>query len=181
MNYIYLCCIIFFSSIFFITSFQLISSLLSNKGLYRNKKTEIIKQYSSEFSLSNDDNNKVGLIIVDHGSRKDEANQRVITLAEKYIKFGTFDIVEPAHMELAEPSLDTAFKNCVEKGAKKIICHPFFLTKGRHVQEDIPFLLEKAASKYSNIEYIMTEPTGNLEDQILKLIDYSVQNHATKK
>ena len=84
-------------------------------------------------------------------------------------------------MELAEPSLDTAFKNCVEKGAKKIICHPFFLTEGRHVQEDIPLLLEKAASKYPNIEYTMTAPTGNLEDHLLKLIDHSLQNHATKK
>ena len=173
MKILCLCCIFFSSILFFTASFQLIS-FSSNKK----KKIEIANRYSFEISLSNKSNdNKVGLIIVDHGSRKDEANRRVVNLAEKYVTFGSFDIVEPAHMELAEPSIETAFENCVEKGANKIICHPFFLTKGRHVQEDIPFLLAKAASKYSNIEYVITEPTGNLEDQILQLIDYSIQNH----
>ena len=58
------------------------------------------------------------------------------------------DIVEPAHMELAEPSIRTAFMKCVEKGATTIICHPYFLSKGRHVSEDIPELVAQAAKEF---------------------------------
>jgi hypothetical protein len=41
-------------------------------------------------------------------------------------------IVEPAHMELAEPSIGTAFKCCVEQGATRVIICPYFLFPGRH-------------------------------------------------
>ena len=36
-------------------------------------------------------------------------------------------IVEPAHMELAEPSIATAFARCVERGATTVVVFPYFL------------------------------------------------------
>lgn len=63
-------------------------------------------------------------------------------------------------MELAEPSIFSAFKSCVELGATKIICHPYFLSRGRHVTEDIPALVEEAAQQFQGVEYIITEPLG---------------------
>ena len=56
-------------------------------------------------------------------------------------------IIEPAHMEMAEPSIKTAFINCVEKGATRIVCHPYFLSRGRHVREDMPELVARAAEE----------------------------------
>lgn len=44
-------------------------------------------------------------------------------------------------MELSEPSIQQAYKLCVEQGATQIICLPYFLSMGRHVKEDIPRLL----------------------------------------
>ena len=51
-------------------------------------------------------------------------------------------------MELAEPSLAQAYEACVAQGAKSVVCHPFFLSPGRHATEDIPLMLAEAASKY---------------------------------
>jgi sirohydrochlorin ferrochelatase len=118
---------------------------------------------------------KLAVILVDHGSRKAEANDMLVELAIKYKNLYKIEIVEAAHMELSEPSIKTAFRKCVEQGAKKIICHPFFLSKGRHVQEDIPEMMRAAAAEHSNIdlEYSVTEPLG-LQDKILDLVHNSV-------
>ena len=54
-------------------------------------------------------------------------------------------IVELAHMELCEPGIDVAFSRCVEQGATLVAVSPFFLSPGRHWQEDIPALTAEAA------------------------------------
>ncbi len=71
-----------------------------------------------------------------------------------------FLAVEPAHMELAEPSLKTAFGRLVQQGAKLIVIHPYFLLPGRHWDEDIPALAAEAAAEHSDILYRITEPLG---------------------
>ena len=46
-----------------------------------------------------------GIIIVDHGSRRDESNRMLERVAELFAQRfgGRYAVVEPAHMELAEP------------------------------------------------------------------------------
>jgi sirohydrochlorin ferrochelatase len=84
------------------------------------------------------------------------------------------DIVEPAHMELAEPSIATAYRRCVEQGATRIICYPYFLSKGRHVVVDIPAMLESAALPFPTVSYTLTNPLG-LEPEILDIMKTSVR------
>lgn len=84
------------------------------------------------------------------------------------------DIVEPAHMELAEPSIATAYQRCVEQGATRIICYPYFLSKGRHVVTDIPALLETASQPFPTVPYLLTTPLG-LEPEILDIMCSSVK------
>lgn len=117
---------------------------------------------------------KEALIIVDHGSKRATANDMLLEIVSKYESKSNIGIVEPAHMELAEPSIEMAFDRCVERGAERIICHPFFLSKGRHVQDDIPALVAAAAAKYEGrVSYIITAPLG-VQDAITDLIDASV-------
>ncbi|KAJ1395033.1 hypothetical protein B484DRAFT_314431, partial [Ochromonadaceae sp. CCMP2298] len=86
---------------------------------------------------------KTGIIIVDHGSRKETANLSLLQVRTFKLSSG-HQLVEAAHMELAEPSIATAYQRCVEQGASHIVCHPYFLSRGRHVQEDIPALMLQA-------------------------------------
>ena len=103
----------------------------------------------------------VGIIIVDHGSKVAAANERLGRLCEGYAKARAPKhwIVRPAHMELASPSISEAFDALVEAGCATIVCHPFFLSQGRHVREDVPALLDEAASRH-NIPYSLTPPLG---------------------
>ena len=121
----------------------------------------------------------VGVIIVDHGSRVDAANQMLLDLVDRYKKVNTrVNVVEAAHMEMCEPSIKTAFARCVEQGATEVVCHPYFLSKGRHVLEDIPSLMAAAADEHKEkgIKYTITEPLG-LHSAIVDIIDSCISEY----
>jgi len=113
---------------------------------------------------------RIGVIIVDHGSRRAESNDMLLRVVDLYRRDTAFSIVEPAHMELAEPSIATAFDRCVEQGATRVIVMPYFLLPGRHWHEDIPGLTAEAASRHEGVGYIVTAPLG-LSRQITSIID----------
>ena len=64
-----------------------------------------------------------------------------------------YEIVEPAHMELAEPSIATAYDRCVKRGAQRIVVCPFFLGPGKHWTQDIPRLTAEAAHAHPAIAF----------------------------
>ena len=80
-------------------------------------------------------------------------------------------------MELSEPSISTAYRRCIEQGATSIICHPYFLSRGRHAQVDIPNLLKEAAAEFPGITYKVTEPLGT-SDKVVELIDELIQRNS---
>ena len=91
----------------------------------------------------------VGIVIVDHGSKRAESNEMLIQFVDQFRRVGKYRIVEPAHMELAEPSIATSFDRCVERGARTVVVSPYFLLPGKHWHSDIPRLAGEAAAKYS--------------------------------
>ncbi|CAK7356645.1 unnamed protein product [Dovyalis caffra] len=103
---------------------------------------------------------KDGLIIVDHGSRRKESNLMLNEFVAMFREKTRYPIVEPAHMELAEPSIRDAFGLCVQQGADRVILSPFFLFPGRHWHQDIPSLTAEAAKEHPGVSYIITAPLG---------------------
>ena len=114
---------------------------------------------------------KTGIIIVDHGSRRGESNEMLEEVArlfgERFRQL--YEIVEPAHMELAEPSIGTAYGKCAERGATRVVVCPFFLGPGKHWTGDIPRLTRDAAAAHPGTTYHVTMPLG-LDDLILDLL-----------
>jgi len=118
----------------------------------------------------------IGIIIVDHGSRREESNH---LLEEVAALFGRrfadrWKIVEPAHMELAEPTIATAYARCVQRGAKLVLVCPFFLGPGKHWTQDIPRLAGQAAQKFPGTRYRVT-PTLGMDDLIVDLLEKRVR------
>lgn len=103
---------------------------------------------------------QLGVILVDHGSRREESNALLLDVVHDFATSSGYAIVEPAHMELAEPSIATAFARCVERGAKTVVVFPYFLLPGRHWNEDIPRLAGAAAAKHPGIRFLVTAPFG---------------------
>jgi sirohydrochlorin ferrochelatase len=118
------------------------------------------------------------LIIVDHGSTLEEANE-VLALVAGLLKSeerSGFDIIRYCHMELAEPTISQAFDECVAEGANHIVVHPYFLAPGKHSKHDIPKMVGEAASKHRGVSYFVTEPLGVHE----KIIDVVLERAGGK-
>jgi sirohydrochlorin ferrochelatase len=127
----------------------------------------------------------VGILLMDHGSKSAVANERLVTLANLYQQqqrpsttsssSSTRRIVRAAHMELAAPSIRDGIESLINEGVDEIICHPYFLSPGRHVREDIPNLVNEAiASLNVKIPVVITEPVGSNTDMMIQAIDVMV-------
>lgn len=110
---------------------------------------------------------KRAVLLVDHGSRRPEANAQLESLAERVRERLPERLVTVAHMELAEPSIADAVDACVAAGAEEIVVHPYFLGPGNHTREDIPRLVAESSARHPGLRVRVTEPLGLHE----KLVD----------
>lgn len=125
----------------------------------------------------------VGVILVDHGSKRDEANALLEDVAQLFRGTTGAHIVEIAHMELAEPTIEQAFARCMAQGAKRIVVHPYFLAPGRHSTGDIPRMVAEAAAAHPGVAYSVTAPLGldpRMTEIILARIEESLAASPTK-
>ncbi len=103
---------------------------------------------------------KTGLLIIDHGSRRPAANRVVRQVAAMVRAKSRFLIVQHAHMELAEPTIQQGFETCVAAGVDAIVVQPYFLGPGRHSTSDIPRMLEEVARKHPRVSVRLGAPLG---------------------
>lgn len=95
-----------------------------------------------------------------------------------YRKTSGRPIVEGAHMEIAEPTIADAVGKCVSAGATTVIVAPYFLSRGRHIQEDIPALVAAAQEQHPGVKCVVAEPIG-LDPMMAQLIEMRVLNAST--
>ena len=103
---------------------------------------------------------ELGIVVVDHGSRREASNLALLDVVDLFRRSTPFQLVEPAHMELADPSIADAFSTLVAAGARHVVVHPYFLLPGRHWAQDIPALAASAAAEHPEIGYTVTAPLG---------------------
>ena len=110
------------------------------------------------------------LLLIDHGSRRAEANDMLSCMAHLVQHMAGDDvIVRFAHMELAEPSIDAGVAACVDAGATEIIAFPYMLSPGRHATSDIPQLVAGAAARYPAVSVRVT-PAFGVHERLGELI-----------
>ena len=112
------------------------------------------------------------ILLVDHGSKREEANRQLDRLAAAVREKSPSEIVEFAHMEIAAPSIADGIARCVDGGAELIVVHPFFLGPGRHTQQSIPELVAAAATHHPGIEIRISEPFGAHPGLIDSVLDW---------
>jgi uroporphyrin-III C-methyltransferase len=101
---------------------------------------------------------KSGVLVVGHGSRRQEANNDVREAARKIGERGRFPLVEAAFLEIEHPTIAEGFKGLVERGACKVTVHPYFLSPGRHTRGDLPREVRAVAQCFPGVSYQITEP-----------------------
>ncbi|HEC60046.1 hypothetical protein LCGC14_0584990 [marine sediment metagenome] len=111
------------------------------------------------------------LLLIAHGSRRQQSNDEVIVLAEK-LKLNCadqYDIIHAGFLELAETLIPDGIKKCVDDGATSIIVLPYFLNSGRHVVEDIPNIVNDTQPHYPSID-IKIAPHLGASDLMMELL-----------
>lgn len=100
------------------------------------------------------------IIIIGHGSRSPEATQEFLKLTAAVRLRVPGMLVEPAFMELAEPSLQTSVQTLSEQGISNIAIVPCFLFHGNHIKKDIPELVEHMRTHFPNIQFSLGRHIG---------------------
>lgn len=107
-----------------------------------------------------DNNASTAVLLIAHGSRRAEANQELVELARRLLADGTYAIVEPSFLELAEPDIVTGGTTCVEKGASMVLMVPYFLSAGVHIRRDLTEARDELAAKHPHISFRLGQPLG---------------------
>lgn len=101
---------------------------------------------------------KQGVLVVGHGSRREEANRDVRNASQLIGERGGYALVEVAFLEIEHPNIAEGFARLVERGARRVVVHPYFLSPGRHTRGDIPVEVRAAAAQHAGVTYQITEP-----------------------
>ncbi|MBI5680999.1 MAG: sirohydrochlorin nickelochelatase [Methanobacterium sp.] len=89
----------------------------------------------------NSKNDKIGILLVGHGSRLPYGKDVVSRLAEMYKENNSNYLVEVGFMNISKPSIPSALNKLADEGVQKIIVTPVFLAHGVHTKQDIPKIL----------------------------------------
>ena len=102
------------------------------------------------------------LLLIAHGSRRQQSNDEVVVLAEKLKNNCSeqYAIVHAGFLELADVLIPDGIKKCVEDGATEIIVLPYFLNSGRHVVEDIPNIVNETRPEFPDVEIKVAQHLG---------------------
>jgi sirohydrochlorin ferrochelatase len=99
---------------------------------------------------------RTGVVIFAHGSPVAEANDSVRRVAEAMS--GDYELVAPAFLESAEPTLAAAVEALVARGADRIVVAPYFLTLGLHLRRDLPRMVAEVAARTPGVAIEVTPP-----------------------
>lgn len=100
------------------------------------------------------------VLLIAHGSRRDEANADLATLAQLVAAQGHYATVAISYLELANPSIPVAAQRCVAEGATRVLMLPYFLSAGRHVTEDLQEHRRQLTEQCPGVEFHLCPPLG---------------------
>jgi sirohydrochlorin ferrochelatase len=103
---------------------------------------------------------KEGVILLGHGSRREEANEEIRQMAKMVQEADKDGLYEVAFLSFGEPHLAAAAEKLIDKGCEKIIVMPMFLVTGNHIKRDIPSRILLQKTTHPNVKFILAEHFG---------------------
>jgi precorrin-8X/cobalt-precorrin-8 methylmutase len=118
----------------------------------------------------------VGLIILCHGSRGQKAADDLPATMQGIVTGVTALLprsvtVSWAALQFNKPTLEEAVASIVANGATSILIIPYFLFSGRHIEKDIPEIIQTLSDCYPGITFAMARTLGDSEQFIPQLVD----------
>ena len=112
---------------------------------------------------------KPAVLLIAHGSRREEANRDLVKLTALVKQRLPGKIVEFAYLELTEPTIPQGAEACVQQGATSVTMLPYFLSAGAHVVEDLEAFRVQFASRFPAVTFLVSPPLG-LHPMMLEIL-----------
>ncbi len=109
------------------------------------------------------------ILLIAHGSRRQEANDDLIRLRDMVHAAHSEQIVEYAFLELAHPTIPEGAACCIERGARKVLLFPYFLSAGVHVVDDLNNFKTEFEKKWPEATFLICPPLG-LHDLMVDIV-----------
>ena len=102
----------------------------------------------------------LGLLLVDHGSRRAQSNAQLEDMAQRVQALRPGAVVRAVHMEITEPTIAQGIDSLAAAGATEIRVLMYFLSDGRHSREDVPALVSAAMEAHPGIRVTCGQALG---------------------
>ncbi len=103
---------------------------------------------------------KEAILLLGHGSRREEANQVILDICELVKEKYGDGLYEVGYLSFGEPNLAEAVENLIAAGAQKIIVVPIFLVTGNHIKRDIPSRLLLQKTTHPEVQFVLAGHIG---------------------
>ncbi|MBN1586275.1 MAG: CbiX/SirB N-terminal domain-containing protein [Candidatus Omnitrophica bacterium] len=100
------------------------------------------------------------VLIAAHGSKNPKTPEEIRELSARLSTELRGIPVEIAYLEILKPDIAEGIERCVGHGAAKITVLPYFLNTGKHVEQDIPTLVDAARFKYPEVRIDLLPHVG---------------------
>ncbi len=103
---------------------------------------------------------KQAVILLGHGSIREQANVEVREMWRMLAEQLPDLQISGSFVEVAEPTLEQEVGRLAAQGVERIVIVPMFLTRGNHLSNGIPRILEKLRQQYGHIRIELTRHLG---------------------
>jgi sirohydrochlorin ferrochelatase len=100
---------------------------------------------------------KEGILLLAHGSRREEANDEIRCMARLIQARDPDGIYETAYMSFGTPDISGGIENLIAQGIEIIIIMPLFLVTGNHITHDIPEEIALQKERFPGMEFRMAQ------------------------
>jgi len=118
------------------------------------------------------------LLLMAHGTPHPTANAPLERITQRLAAASSYLRVQMSYLDCNEPTIPAAIDSLAAQGAARIVALPYFLHKGRHVQDDLPRLLAEAHQRHPSLEIVETAELG-YDLRLAELIAERVQEEAS--
>lgn len=102
---------------------------------------------------------RIGVVIVGHGSRDPRANAEFEELVAELHALHPEWNISHAYVELASPSLEVALSASAARN-RRVLVAPLFLFSAGHLKNDIPLAITTAQTRHPGVSFLSTRELG---------------------
>jgi len=116
-----------------------------------------------------------GILVVGHGSRLPEVNEKFKELIE-ILRKSTGRDIRGANLTLATPKIEGVVSEMYEAGFREITVIPYFLSNGAHVVKHIPEIITKMEAQLKGLNFLI-ESSLLLDSYVIKAIEEKINRN----